>query len=162
MSKKIEGRRGQPPLYIDRIAWKEIDWWPESPDQYPDGLPPSFKPEFKFAILPGGDVWHVWAQPFASTMRVHINWSPWVFDGPSSELWSETWMARLAEMGEVHTTEGGERFTVFAPGGEERTVWELPADKETLLEIVDALLYVRRRTHEHDWQGPDDGLPEDM
>jgi len=70
-------------------------------------------------------------------------------------------MMELSNRAQTHMAEDGVEFTVFGPGGEDRPVWEIPADKESLLEIVDALLYIQRRTHEHDWQGPDDGLPEE-
>jgi hypothetical protein len=58
---------------------------------------------------------------------------------------------------------GEERWEAGDADGEDRH-WvpvrhvTLPGDKESVLSLVDALLFVQRRTHEHDWQGPDDGL----
>ena len=147
---------------IDRIVWKPISWYPESPDQYPDGLPPSFKPEMVFVPLAGGGVWFVEGDPLAPTMRVYVNWSPDHFGGegevPEFFRAAYAW----AEGAEHYTDENGRDYTVFAPGGEDRQTIELPADGESILDIVDALLYIQRRTHEHDWQGPDDGLDEEM
>ena len=187
---------GQSPRHIDRIVWKPIIWRPESPDQYADGLPPAFKPEWKLVPLSDDTVLYVEGQPLAPRMRVCVNWCPGVFGmvrlgdldpdheagevdevevddwqsppeeeaTPMMELWEAlhdcTTMARIEERAEVHQTDRGEDFTVFGPGGEDQVVLDLPADKDSITALVDALLYVQRRTHEHDWEGPDDGLEE--
>lgn len=42
--------------HLARIVWKPITWLPESPDQYPDGLP-RVKPEIdRVSWLPNGDI----------------------------------------------------------------------------------------------------------
>ena len=143
---------------IDRIVWNPIKWHPEWPDQFPDGLPPPFNRESVAVPLASGAVLFVDGYPLAPTMRVFINWCPGEFP-PEEEMPAvmrgvHTW----AEGAEIHTDADGEAYTVFAPGGEDKPTLELPADKEGLLNIVDALLYIQRRMHEHDWQGPDDGL----
>ena len=149
---------------IDRIVWKPINWLPESPDQYPDGLPPSFKPESVFVPLAGGGVLWVEGHPLAPTMKVFVNWCPGHLRPVSSEEMPPEMRAAYtwAEAAELHTDDDGNEFTVFAPGGEYRQTLELPADKKSLVDIVDALLYIQRRTHEHDWQGPDDGLAKEL
>ena len=163
---------------IDRIVWKPISWYPESPDQYPGGLGPAFKPETCFVPLKDGRVWFVAGDLLAPTMRVCVNWCPghleWLTpdelegeaptggEAPADMRDAFRDAYAWAEGAEHYTDENGRDYTVFAPGGEDRRTIELPADKESVLDIVDALLYIQRRTHEHDWQGPDDGLAEEL
>ena len=120
--------------HIDRIIWKPIDWYPDSPDRYPDGLPP-ITPEMTVVDLRPDLRLRVTGFQMASD--IHL-----MFFRPA-EVW---------ELDEWTETE------------EETEAWlpthkiTIPADKDSVLAFVDALLYVQRRTHEHDWEGPDDGL----
>ena len=70
--------------------------------------------------------------------------------------------ARIMERADVHQDSEGGSFTVFWPGGEERITLDLPADKDSIKRVVDAILHVQRRTREHAWEGPDDGLAEEL
>ncbi len=148
--------------HIDRVVWKPINWLPESPDQYPDGLPPFFKTETVHVPLAGGGVLFVVGQPLAPTMSILVNWIHGDCVALSQATGRMAAVYAWAEAAELHTDDDGNEFTVFAPGGEDRQTLELPADKEGLVDIVDALLYIQRRTHEHDWQGLDDGLAEEL
>ena len=231
------------PQHISRIVWKPINWWPESPDQYPDGLPP-VKPEslhlgdvvpghpglnvvgfqmgdmilvrdFGESItLPLGDLtsdedeepqaWRPEAGPRAREGRngrlvvalpavsvpdtvdalVELYWTatgespasgmphieridrkplddrparggPWVFvDLPDDG--SSPWLELATQDGAValRIREYGDGL-----GDDDVTVSQLVVPLSVVPIFADALLYIHRRTREHDYQGPDDGLP---
>ena len=114
--------------HIERFVWKPIDWYPESPDQYPDGLP---TPKVENWLVDlgkdpgqvGGNNYHleIEGRLFGPMLRVSLY----------EEMPSGRWVSCGARLG-------------------------IPADR--VQDVVDALLYVHRRTHEHEYTGPDAGL----
>jgi hypothetical protein len=99
--------------HLTGFTWKPIDWYPESADQYPDGLPTA-KPEDYMVDLGDGRLLYVTGLQLGATVEVRV------------------W------------TEG----TEFPP----TPTMSVPADR--VHDVVDALLYVHRRTHEREYEAP--------
>jgi hypothetical protein len=122
--------------HIDLIVWKPIDWWPESADQYPDGLPPA-KPE---------------------TVMVEAGESRWLMI-TGLQLGGTVDVFLIERPGEEHVWPNGQVTRHVASGPiPEKPI--LSIDAARVPEVVDALLYIHRRTHEHEYEGPDAGLPD--
>jgi hypothetical protein len=115
-----------------------------------------------------------------STHLERVVWKPITWDPESSEQLAgglpvprpESWLVPLR--GTLEDFRAGRtgawyfRAWPYAPkievfrvaAGEDRAMeWVAEFDADQIPAIVDALLYVHRRTREHDYDGPDAGLP---
>jgi hypothetical protein len=117
--------------HIERVVWKPINWFPESPDQYEGGVPPP-KPESLAVELSDGCWWLVTGLQMGGSVDVY-------------EITGET---------ELHEWPNGQ-VTRHVPCGRvpDEPLFSLPADRVT--DVVNALLYVHRRTHEHEYEEAD-------
>jgi hypothetical protein len=151
--------------HIDRIVWKPINWYPESPDQYPDRLPPA-KPETEMVQLDEGR-W-LWIDGLQLGGSVDVT----LLEGENTHLhtWPNGQITRSPRSGTWHffdpenmsPQEMADWFQAdrgFPDGPRVTPVLSIPADR--VQDVVNALLYVHRRTHEHEYTGPDAWLPTD-
>jgi hypothetical protein len=148
--------------HIERIVWKPINWWPESPEQYPDGLPIA-KPESLLVEISEGRWLEVRGLALGDTVEVML------IEGQRTELhtWPGGQVTRGAPTGVWHEFEpetmSAEEVADwmaadrgFPDGPRVSRVLAIPADR--VQDVVNALIYVHRRTHEHEYTGPDAGL----
>ena len=151
-------------MHIEKIVWKELDWLPESPDQYPDGLPTP-KPEAWTLPLDGSARWWdadrvLMVTALQMDQEVHLVFYERVNNGEERNEWDDDYQSPEAGLPGMPAGVGMLTAPSSWPAGDatgEDRIWapsscvSLPANRA--LDIVDALLYVHRRTHEHDYDG---------
>ena len=124
--------------HIDHVVWKPLDWYPESADQYPDRLPNVRKPEITRVLFDAGSI-EVEGHQLAGHLTLRV-----LAEG-KSELFIEPGRPPSA------------------PKSVPRTVlFEMEIPAAQVRQVVEALLYVHRRTREHEYEGEngDVTLPE--